>query len=96
MKVSEFLSENFQCLVVKISIYSNGRVFVMCRRTAKALKGWRIHCFDMPRKYRIGILTEVQRKNGPYVIGNEGPDQSMYSLSLTMPLFVHNQNYWVQ
>ena len=28
-KISEFLSENFQCLVVKFSIYLNRRVFVM-------------------------------------------------------------------
>ena len=29
-KTSEFLSENFQFLVVKFSIYLNRRVFVMC------------------------------------------------------------------
>ena len=29
MKISEFLSENFQFLVVKFSIYLNRRVFVM-------------------------------------------------------------------
>ena len=30
-KISEFLSENFQFLVVKFSIYMNRRVFVMVR-----------------------------------------------------------------
>ena len=29
MKISEFLSENFQFLVVKFSIYLNWRVFIM-------------------------------------------------------------------
>ena len=29
MKISEFLSENFQCLVVKFSMYLNKRVFVL-------------------------------------------------------------------
>ena len=29
MKISDFLSENFQFLVVKFSIYLNRRVFVM-------------------------------------------------------------------
>ena len=29
MKISEFLSENFQFLIVKFSIYFNRRVFVM-------------------------------------------------------------------
>ena len=29
MKISEFSSENFQFLVVKFSIYLNGRVFEM-------------------------------------------------------------------
>ena len=29
MKISEFLSENFQFLVVKFSLYLNRRVFVM-------------------------------------------------------------------
>ena len=33
MKISEFLSENFQFLVVKCSIYLNRRVLVM-------LSGW--------------------------------------------------------
>ena len=27
--ISEFLSENFQCLVVKVSVYLNRHVFVM-------------------------------------------------------------------
>ena len=38
-KISEFLSENFQFLVVKISIYLNRRVFVMilCLRTVHGL-----------------------------------------------------------
>ena len=30
IKISEFMSENFQCFVVKLSIYLNRRVFVMC------------------------------------------------------------------
>ena len=29
-KISEFLPENFQILVVKFSIYLNRRVFAMC------------------------------------------------------------------
>ena len=29
MKISDFLSENFQFFVVKFSLYLNGRVFVM-------------------------------------------------------------------
>ena len=39
MKVSEFLSENFPFLVVKFSIYLNGRVFVMVMKQSKGLNG---------------------------------------------------------
>ena len=34
MKISEFLSENFQFLVVKFSIYLNRRVFSMAIQNA--------------------------------------------------------------
>ena len=39
MQISEFLSENFQILVVKISIYLHRRVFVMRRKTYTQIGG---------------------------------------------------------
>ena len=40
-KISEFLSENFQFLEVKFSIYSNKRVFVMVIRVTLKVKSGR-------------------------------------------------------
>ena len=37
MKISEFLSEYFQFLVVKFSIYLNRRVFVMLVRNVRSV-----------------------------------------------------------
>ena len=44
MKISEFLSENFQFFVVKFSVYLNRRVFVMLKLPSKYTTSYRRRC----------------------------------------------------
>ena len=64
-KISEFLSENFQFLVVKFSIYLNRRVFVMYFMD-KYLELWQLHLATPPSSSSInkihGKLKELYKE----------------------------------
>ena len=71
-----FSSEKFQFLVIKFSIYLNGRVFVMFMRKAKTLISlWKAKTDQTGRKY-LKILFLMSRLN-------------LYSLQLRLYLITH-------
>ena len=68
-KISEFLSENFQFLEVKFSIYLNRRVFVMqalCEHWANSGIFWKIICGLLMKPYWLYWWTLLTLLMKPY------------------------------
>ena len=74
--MSEFLSENFQFVVLKFSIHLNRRVFVMFFRRTYIVAAWRSTCIRYPQH-----VFSWRNKKKIYV--------DIYVLSETMNVFMY-------